>query len=135
VKDLPLNYVPVYFDKETYATWSYDNARGMLVGFDTVDMARKKADYIRKMGLGGAMWWWKVSGDGVENKSLIASVSICFDFHGCVGAGKLTGKKVVDKLAGADRNGMESRSDWLCYPDSSYDNIKSRFVVAAPSQG
>lgn len=38
-------------------------------------------------------------------------------------------QKVVNGLAGSDGKGIESRSNWLYYPDSSYDNIKKGFVA------
>jgi chitinase len=39
-----------------------------------VDMALKKVDYVRKMGLGGAMWW-EISGDKNGTGSIVTNVS------------------------------------------------------------
>jgi chitinase len=32
-------------------------------------------------------------------------------------------------MAGDDGNGIESKSNWVYYPDSAYDNLKSGFVA------
>ena len=61
------------WDKEAYATYSYDNSTGMLISYDTVEMALTKVDYIKQNKLGGAMWW-EVSGDRTDNGSIITNV-------------------------------------------------------------
>ena len=76
----------------------------MLVSYDTVDMALKKTAWLKKTGLGGAMWW-EVSGDRYDGTGLIDNV--------------------VDSLGGKDGGGMEQKSNWLRYPDSKYDNIRA----------
>ena len=73
-KDLPLAGAVEHYDAETGATYSYHDGSGMLVSYDTVDMALKKVDYVRKMGLGGAMWW-EISGDKVGAGSIVSNVS------------------------------------------------------------
>jgi len=73
-KDLPLSGSTVYLGKEAKATDSYDNDTGLLISFDTVEMALTKADYIKQNKLGGAMWW-EVSGDRTDNGSIITNVS------------------------------------------------------------
>jgi chitinase len=73
-KDLPLPGSTVYLDKEAKATYSYENNTGMLISFDTVEMALTKAEYIKQHSLGGAMWW-EVSGDRTDNGSNITNVS------------------------------------------------------------
>jgi chitinase len=73
-KDLPLKGAQEYYDDEAEATYSWDNSTGMLVSYDTMDMALMKVDYIKKNKLGGAMWW-EVSGDRNDSGSLISSVS------------------------------------------------------------
>jgi chitinase len=127
-KDMPLNDVAVLLDKEAGATYSFDNATGMLVSFDSPSMARTKAEYIAKHGLGGAMWW-EVSGDGVGNASLIATVSCLFRWE--TGFKETNAEQVVDRLGGTDGKGMESSSNWLRYPGSPYDNLKSGFAAPA----
>ncbi|KAH8727237.1 glycosyl hydrolases family 18-domain-containing protein [Phaeosphaeriaceae sp. PMI808] len=105
-KDLPLNEANEYWDQEAYATYSYDNSTGMLVTYDTKDLALAKTKYIKKNGLGGGMWW-EVSGDKTSEGSIISNVA--------------------NELSGVDGKGIESKLNWLCYLDSSYDNVKSRF--------
>lgn len=103
-KDLPLPGAQVFYDQEAGATYSYDKGTGMLVSYDTVDMALKKTDWLKKTGLGGAMWW-EVSGDRYDGTGLIDNV--------------------VASLRGSDGNGIQQRSNWLRYPDSEFDNIKA----------
>jgi chitinase len=62
------------YDAEAGATYSYNQDNGMLVSYDTVDMALRKVDYVTKMGLGGAMWW-EISGDKVGAGSIVSNVS------------------------------------------------------------
>lgn len=45
------------YDAEAGASYSYDAAQRKLVTYDNIDMARKKAEWIKNEGLGGAMWW------------------------------------------------------------------------------
>ncbi|KAF1362552.1 hypothetical protein EJ07DRAFT_106779, partial [Lizonia empirigonia] len=103
-KDLPLPGATVYYDQEAGGTYSYDNSTGMLISFDTVDMALMKTDWLKRTGLGGAMWW-EVSGDKYDGTGLIDNV--------------------VSALGGKDGSGMEQKSNWLRYPDSKFDNIKA----------
>jgi chitinase len=74
-KDLPLAGAVEMYDAEVGATYSYHEGSRMLVSYDTVDMALKKVDYVRKMGLGGAMWW-EISGDKVGAGSIVSNVSV-----------------------------------------------------------
>ncbi|KAF2026823.1 hypothetical protein EK21DRAFT_92071 [Setomelanomma holmii] len=107
-KDLPLKGATEYFGAEAYAMYGYDNSTSMLVSYDTVPMALTKVDFLRKMGLGEAMWW-EVSGDKVGSGSIISNV--------------------VNALAGTNGNGIESQANWIYFPDSSYDNVKSGFAA------
>lgn len=79
-KDLPLEGASEYFDKEAYATYSYDNETRMLVGYDTLDMALTKVGYTKQNKLGGAMWW-KISGDRKDSRSIISNVSFRPDYQ------------------------------------------------------
>lgn len=103
-KDLPLPGATVYYDQEAGGTYSYDNSTGMLISYDTVGMALKKTNWLKKSGLGGAMWW-EVSGDKYDGSGLIDNV--------------------VASLGGKDGSGMQQQSNWLRYPDSKFDNIKA----------
>lgn len=103
-KDLPLNDAQVYYDQEAGGTYSYDNSTGMLVSYDTVDMALKKTEWLKNTKLGGAMWW-ELSGDRYDGSGLIDNV--------------------VKSLAGRDGRGIQQKSNWLRYPDSKFDNIRA----------
>jgi hypothetical protein len=78
-KDMPLPGSTVYWDKTAYATYSYDNSTGMLVSYDTVELALTKVDFIKQNNLGGAMWW-EVSGDRNDSGSIISNVSLADSF-------------------------------------------------------
>ncbi|KAF2868917.1 endochitinase [Massariosphaeria phaeospora] len=73
-KDLPRPGADVYYDEEAGASYAYDNATQTLVSYDTVEMAQRKAQYIRQHNLGGAMWW-ELSGDRQDEGSIVDSVS------------------------------------------------------------
>jgi hypothetical protein len=50
------------------------------VSYDTVEMACRKAQYIKQHGLGGAMWW-ELSGDKAGEESIVTNVSVLFLFY------------------------------------------------------
>lgn len=52
-----------------------DRQKRLLVSYDTQQIALQKADYINKMGLGGAMWW-ELDADKAEStgKALVRTV-------------------------------------------------------------
>ncbi|KAH7085407.1 glycoside hydrolase superfamily [Paraphoma chrysanthemicola] len=107
-KDLPLEGATEYWDEEAYATYSYDNSTNMLVSYDTVEMALTKVGYIKQTKLGGAMWW-EVSGDKLGKGSIITNV--------------------VNDMSGDDGKGIESKPNWIYWPDSAYDNVKRGFAA------
>lgn len=80
-KALPRPGAAEEVDEEVGASWSFDEGRRVLVSYDNVRVAGKKAGFIGECGLGGGMWW-ESSGDrsGVEGRSLIATVCLCFSF-------------------------------------------------------
>jgi chitinase len=55
-KTLPHAAAEERYDAEAGASYSYDPSKRKLVTYDTVEMAKKKAEWIRSQGLGGAMW-------------------------------------------------------------------------------
>lgn len=78
-KALPRPGAAEEVDEEVGASWSFDEGRRVLVSYDNVSVAGKKARFIGECGLGGGMWW-ETSGDrsGVEGGSLIATVCCVF---------------------------------------------------------
>ena len=73
-KVLPQDGATEICDAETGASWSYDAKKRLLVTYDNKDMVGKKVEYIKKEGLGGAMWW-ESSADKKGDESLIGTVS------------------------------------------------------------
>ncbi|QSZ33448.1 hypothetical protein DSL72_005016 [Monilinia vaccinii-corymbosi] len=101
-KALPLAGATEIVDNVVGASYSYDSTAKTLVTYDTVEIARKKADYIKKGGLGGAMWW-ETSADRPEpEKSLISNVV-----------------SVLGTLEGSQ--------NCITYPQSKYDNVRNGF--------
>ena len=72
-KALPRNGAREEVDWEVGASWSWDR-NGTVVSYDNRDVVQRKVEYIKEMGLGGAMWW-ESSGDKSGEESLIATVS------------------------------------------------------------
>jgi len=52
-KVLPLAGAEEHYDTDSRASYSYDPAKRQLITYDTVDMAKKKSEWIKKQGLGG----------------------------------------------------------------------------------
>lgn len=100
-KTLPLPGAEVRIDEDAGASYSYDPAKRQLVSFDTVEMARRKAKWIKQQGLGGAMWW-ESSADRAGGESLIGGVVSCL-------------------------GGLDSRRNCLEYPESKYENLRKGF--------
>ena len=100
-KALPLPGAEEKYDKEAGASYSYDEAKRQLITYDTVEMVRKKAEWIKKERLGGAMWW-ESSADRTGSGSLIGNV--------------------VEVMGQLDR-----KQNCLDYPQSKYDNLKNGF--------
>ncbi|PVH75450.1 glycoside hydrolase family 18 protein [Cadophora sp. DSE1049] len=99
---LPGSNATVYNLKKIGASYSYDASSKLMISYDTPTMAKVKASWIEKMGLGGAMWW-EVSQDKSGKDSLIATVVKTFG-----------GEKRLDRSL----NRLE-------YPDSKYDNLRN----------
>ncbi|KAK2874999.1 hypothetical protein FQN49_001880 [Arthroderma sp. PD_2] len=106
-KALPKDGAKELNDENLVASWSYSAGERKMVSYDTPVITRKKVEYIRGTGLGGAMWW-ELSGDHpIDNeRSLI--------------------KTVVDGFGGT--GGLEMRENNLHYPTSVYDNLRNGFA-------
>lgn len=76
-----------------------------MVSYDSPQVALEKVQYIKRSGLGGAMWW-ESSGDQPSNSSE-SLINI-----------------VVQGLGGYEGKHMERQRNVLEYPDSKYDNLR-----------
>ena len=74
-KVLPQKGAKETVDREVGASWSYDAGKRLMVSYDTVEMAKMKSEYIKREGLGGAMWW-ESSADKPGDESLIGTASL-----------------------------------------------------------
>lgn len=100
-KTLPLPSAQVHYDDDAGASYSYDSGKRQLVTFDTKEMAAKKAEWVKRHGLGGAMWW-ESSADRTGGESLIGSVV------NCLGT-------------------LDHKRNCLDYPESKYENLRKGF--------
>ena len=87
------------------ASWSYSRDGRCMVSYDTVEMARVKAAFVRERGLGGGMWW-ESSGDKE------------------VGGGSLV-EAFVEGVGG--RECLDDGKNWLEFPGSKYENLRRGF--------
>jgi chitinase len=84
------------------ASYSYDAAKKYMISYDTPEIAKIKAEYVKAAGLGGASWW-EVSMDRNDTQSLITAT--------------------VDTFGGA--GALENRKNNLNYPTSKYANLRA----------
>ncbi|KAH8590901.1 glycoside hydrolase family 18 protein [Bisporella sp. PMI_857] len=100
-KVLPLAGAEEKYDAEAGASYSYDPVKRQLITYDTVDMARRKTEWLKKENLGGAMWW-ESSADKTGQSSLIGNVV-------------------------AVLGTLEESKNCLEFPHSKYDNLRNGF--------
>ncbi|KAI9723675.1 MAG: hypothetical protein M1812_000975 [Candelaria pacifica] len=103
-KVLPQQGAVEKMDHESGATYSYDPNQRLMISYDSVEMAKKKAQYIQQRGLGGSMWW-ETSGDRPGKAGLIGTV--------------------YDSLGGPGGAKMDQTANNLQYPSSKYDNLRN----------
>ncbi|KAK3385340.1 endochitinase [Podospora didyma] len=103
-KKLPQEGATVLHDDEAGASYCYHPERKTLVSYDTVQMARRKAEFIKERGLGGGMWW-ESSADKESGESLIGNV--------------------VDVFGGPCA--LKHDNNCISYPNTKYDNLKNGF--------
>ncbi|OAQ58066.1 chitinase 1 precursor [Purpureocillium lilacinum] len=97
-KALPKLGATVQTDDTANASFSYDMATQELVSYDTPEIVRTKAAYVKRLALGGSMFW-EASADKNGTDSLIGT---SFQSLGS----------------------LDSSQNYLHYPDSQYDNIR-----------
>lgn len=100
-KVLPLPGAQEHCDEEAVASYSYDPAKRQFITYDTVGVAKKKAEWIVQEKLGGAMWW-ESSADRMGEGSVIGNV--------------------VGTLST-----LEHSQNCIEYPESKYDNLRNGF--------
>jgi chitinase len=103
-KALPLAGAEERMDEDAGASYCYSADKKTLVTYDTAQMTRNKAEYIKEKGLGGAMWW-ESSADKAGDESLICTV--------------------VQALGGS--KALRWDENCLTYPETRYENLKSGF--------
>ncbi|PMD47820.1 glycoside hydrolase family 18 protein [Hyaloscypha variabilis F] len=112
IKDLPHPGAIVTELPEIAASYSYDSDSRTLISYDTPNVVRQKAKWLKEKGLGGAMWW-QVDGDKTGEESLVGTVV-----------------KELGKL--------EKSKNHINFPSSEYENIKNGMngegVESAPLQ-
>jgi len=106
-KALPRPGAHEHVNDEVGASYSFDVASGVMVSYDTAEMAGRKVEFIRERGLGGAMWWESSADKVGEGESLIGNV--------------------VREMGGRRGAGMEERGNWLWYPESRFENLRKGF--------
>lgn len=94
------------------ASWSYDSGKRMMISYDTTDMSKVKAQYVKDQGLGGGMWWETSADKGGKEAD--------------PGQGSLIGT-FVEAVAGSNGDGLLKSQNSLDYPESQYDNLKAQF--------
>ncbi|TGO32253.1 hypothetical protein BHYA_0335g00100 [Botrytis hyacinthi] len=81
---------------------AYNENTKTLISYDTVEIARRKAHYIKQRGLGGAMWWESSADHPEPERSLIHNV--------------------VNVLGT-----LEQSKNCIQYPGSKYENLRNGF--------
>ena len=88
------------YSSEKIASYCYSKSSKELVTYDNVDIALRKAEYIKQNGLGGGMYW-ELSGDNPEvPKSIVINVALNFT-----------------RLDGVNNH--------IEYPQSRFDNVRN----------
>ncbi|KAI7541500.1 hypothetical protein KC331_g8527, partial [Hortaea werneckii] len=102
---LPRPQAKTLHDQQAVASWCYDPSNRTMVSYDTPQVAAQKVEYIKHLGLGGAMWW-ESSGD-----------------HPCNHSQSLI-RVTVDGLGGFGGRHMERQPNCLEFPNSCWDNLR-----------
>ncbi|CAE6514559.1 unnamed protein product [Rhizoctonia solani] len=98
-KALPLSGAAVFEDSSRGASYSYDSSKKELVSYDTPNIIRQKAAYIKDKGLGGGMFW-ELSSDKKGADSLVT-------------------------ISATNIGALDTTPNHLYYPNSKFDNIKN----------
>jgi len=101
------------WERATNATYIYNNSTQSLITYDDARSVAFKMDYVKRMGLGGAMIW-ELSGDlpSSRNDSLIS---------------------VINNWKPSSAISVASPSNRICYTSSKFRNVRN--VPGCPTQG
>ncbi|KAG8961834.1 Endochitinase 1 [Tulasnella sp. 419] len=111
---LPLPGSKVFHDKSEIVSWSYDARKREFISFDDDQVAKWKAQWIVREGLGGAMYW-ELSGDKGNDRP---------DMEQGEGKTYVPGPSLV-KVMKDIMGKLDDCRNWLEYPDSKFDNLKN----------
>lgn len=112
---LPLPGTHVLRDKDAKASWTYNYTTKEMVSYDSEEVGKWKGEWIKKMGLGGSMFW-ELSGDkGPAARDGMESG---------VGKDAQPGQSLVAVVAHAMGGLQTKETNWLAYEGSKYDNMK-----------
>ena len=104
-KGLPLGGAGEKVDEKVGGAWCVDQGKRMVVSYDNLEVARQKAEWVAREGLGGAMWWESSGDRKVGGGSLIeGTVEV-------LGKGK----------------GLEGSENRLGFEGSKYENLRKGF--------
>ncbi|KAG8716418.1 hypothetical protein FRC09_015764 [Ceratobasidium sp. 395] len=98
-KALPISGAKVTENSALGSSYSYDSSKKELVSYDTPNIIRQKAAYIKSKGLAGGMFW-ELSSDKTGADNLVA-------------------------ISAAGIGALDSTPNHLYYPYSQFDNIKN----------
>jgi chitinase len=107
-KALPRPNAAENIDTQAGASWCYDSGSRTMVSYDNVQMAHIKADFARRQGLGGGMWW-ESSGDKGGKEANARDGSLVGTF--------------VDGIGGVST--LDHSDNALHFPESKYDNVRN----------
>ncbi|KIW14570.1 hypothetical protein PV08_07354 [Exophiala spinifera] len=103
-KVLPKAGASEFFDPRAIASYSFDNATGNFITYDTLETVRLyKAGYVLNKGLGGGMWWETSADRPIGQGSLIETFAREF----------------------IPLDVMQVVENELSYPESKYANLKA----------
>lgn len=97
-KDLPTRNAQEHFDERAGASWSYDGRE--FISYDSPQAACAKAEYIKKHGMRGAMFW-ELSGDAAHGHE----------------------RCIVHCVANAMGH-LDSSENHIVYPESVHSNLR-----------
>ncbi|KAF9030135.1 glycoside hydrolase family 18 protein [Hymenopellis radicata] len=111
---LPLPGSHVLRDEQAKASWTYDYSTREMVSFDSEEVGRWKGEWIRKMGLGGSMFW-ELSGDKGSSRD---------GMEGGFGKEPQPGQSLVRVVKDAMGGLKMHETNWLHYEGSKFENLK-----------